>query len=230
MYSGLMPRAVFAGVFLVVGWASCEGNPILHKTLFLVRDPRMTPKDHPLRDVSRVAIAGFVAIQWLFMGATVAISQTIGESVRRPSLHRDSSSASASCYRISGHHHCADPGPILPRPTLVQRTRPREAGLSYGECRDRLAFHRRDAQLDVVKKAFGGSRTKTSKDGERLARIVISLRSIHPIAFDTPTQRLRMTLQLPRRRLYCDANSKPLPEANRLRLQVNEHDGRIGGL
>ncbi|GAA6041008.1 hypothetical protein JCM8097_000538 [Rhodosporidiobolus ruineniae] len=74
---GLMPRAMFAGIFLVVGWGSVEGNGIVHKTLFLLRDPKMTPSTHPLFAVRKVAILKFVAIQWLFFGAIIAVSETI---------------------------------------------------------------------------------------------------------------------------------------------------------
>ena len=78
---GLMPRALFAGVFLVVGWGSIEGNGITHKTLFLLRDPKMTPRDHILLTVPKRKILLFVFIQWLFFAMTFAISQTIGTSL-----------------------------------------------------------------------------------------------------------------------------------------------------
>lgn len=74
---GLMPRAVFAGVFILVGWASVEGNPITHRTLYLLRDQRMTPPNHPLKRVRRRQIAKFLAVQWFVAGSTIAISQTI---------------------------------------------------------------------------------------------------------------------------------------------------------
>lgn len=62
---GLMPRALFAGVFLVVGWGSIEGNGITHKTLFLLRDPKMTPREHILLSIPKQKVALFVGIQWL---------------------------------------------------------------------------------------------------------------------------------------------------------------------
>ena len=76
-----MPRALFAGVFLVVGWGSVESNDIVHKTLFLLRDSRLIPLDHPLRGVKKLSIAKFVAIQWAFYAGIIAISETIGESL-----------------------------------------------------------------------------------------------------------------------------------------------------
>lgn len=73
---GTMPRAVFAGVFLLVGWASIESNPIVTRTLSLLRDhSALAPEFRPR--VKRVTLATFVAIQWVFFGLTIAISQTI---------------------------------------------------------------------------------------------------------------------------------------------------------
>ncbi|GAA6047562.1 hypothetical protein JCM3770_005809 [Rhodotorula araucariae] len=74
---GLMSRAMFAGVFLVVGWGSVEGNGIVHKTLFLLRDLRMTPSTHPLFNISKRSVARFIAIQYAFFAAIIAISETI---------------------------------------------------------------------------------------------------------------------------------------------------------
>ncbi|KAN0063099.1 hypothetical protein ACQY0O_004262 [Thecaphora frezii] len=74
---GTMPRAVFAGVFILVGWASIERNNIMLRTLALFRDHSMTPADEPLLQVRRSKIALWVAIQWLFFGMTMGISQTI---------------------------------------------------------------------------------------------------------------------------------------------------------
>ncbi|GAA5955163.1 hypothetical protein JCM8115_001870 [Rhodotorula mucilaginosa] len=74
---GLMARAMFAGIFLVVGWGSIEGNGIVHKTLYLFRDRRMTPTNHPLYRISKRSIAEFVAIQWIFFAAMIAVSETI---------------------------------------------------------------------------------------------------------------------------------------------------------
>lgn len=74
-----MPRAVFAGVFLLVGWGSIEGNGITKKTLAVFRDRRMGTEYDPLKVIRRKKIALYVGIQWLFFALTFAISQTIGE-------------------------------------------------------------------------------------------------------------------------------------------------------
>jgi hypothetical protein len=76
--SGLMSRAMFAGIFLVVGWGSVAGNGIVHKTLYLLRDRRMTPTSHPLFNIKKSSVVKFVAIQWLFFAAMIAVSETIG--------------------------------------------------------------------------------------------------------------------------------------------------------
>ncbi|TKY87094.1 hypothetical protein EX895_003771 [Sporisorium graminicola] len=74
---GTMPRAVFAGIFILVGWASIEGNSITLRTLAIFRDRRLAPPDEPLNTVRRSKIALFVGIQWLFAAMTIAISATI---------------------------------------------------------------------------------------------------------------------------------------------------------
>lgn len=78
-----MSKAMFAGIFLVVGWGSVEGNGIVHKTLFLLRDPTLTPREHPLHDVRKSSILKFVGIQWLFFAMIIAVSETLGE-LQRP--------------------------------------------------------------------------------------------------------------------------------------------------
>lgn len=74
---GLMPQPMFAGIFVVVGWGSVEGSEIVHKTLFLLRDRRQTPPRHPLFHLKRASILRYVAIQWFFFAAIIAISETI---------------------------------------------------------------------------------------------------------------------------------------------------------
>ncbi|KAH8927933.1 hypothetical protein BT69DRAFT_1213485 [Atractiella rhizophila] len=74
---GLIPRALFAGVFIVVGWGSIEGNGIVHKTLYLFRDQRLTEPSHPLLSVSRTKILLYVVCQWVVFAIAVATSQTL---------------------------------------------------------------------------------------------------------------------------------------------------------
>lgn len=87
---GLMPRALFAGIFILVGWASIESNPILRNTLFLLRERTTVPMDHPLKNIAKSQIVKFLSFQWLVFGASVAISQTIGVSFAPVSLGRSS--------------------------------------------------------------------------------------------------------------------------------------------
>ncbi|KAM0750331.1 hypothetical protein T439DRAFT_381031 [Meredithblackwellia eburnea MCA 4105] len=74
---GLMSRASFAGIFIVVGWGSVEGSGIVHKTLYLLRDPALTPPEHPLLDVNRSSILKYISFQWLFFAMIIAVSETI---------------------------------------------------------------------------------------------------------------------------------------------------------
>lgn len=73
----LMPRAIFSGVFFVVGWGSIEGNGIVKKLLFLLRENRFQQPDDPLLRVRKRAIGHYVGWQLLGWATTVAISQTI---------------------------------------------------------------------------------------------------------------------------------------------------------
>lgn len=74
---GLMSRAMFAGIFIVVGWGSVEGNGIVHKTLYVLRDSNLIPPDHPLKEIRKSSILKFIGVQWLFFAAIIAISETI---------------------------------------------------------------------------------------------------------------------------------------------------------
>ncbi len=73
----LMPRSIFAGVFFVVGWGSIEGNDILQRLVWLVREPRFIQPNHPLLALRRSKIGLYLFWQALGVLSTVAISQTI---------------------------------------------------------------------------------------------------------------------------------------------------------
>ncbi|KAH8821758.1 HCO3 transporter family-domain-containing protein [Xylogone sp. PMI_703] len=74
----LIPQAVLAGLFFVMGVQALEGNGITAKILFLVRDKSLTPASDPLKRIERrLAIWIFVAVELLGFGATFAITQTI---------------------------------------------------------------------------------------------------------------------------------------------------------
>lgn len=74
---GTMPRAVFYGVFFVVGWGSIEGNGIIDKLILLCTERRFIQPDEPLLTIPRRRILYFVSFQLLTWAASVAISQTI---------------------------------------------------------------------------------------------------------------------------------------------------------
>lgn len=73
-----MPRCLFAGVFLVVGWGSIEGNGITAKVLFLLKEHRFIDPADPLLKVRKRQILLFILWQILGVGFSVALSQTIG--------------------------------------------------------------------------------------------------------------------------------------------------------
>ncbi|OTB07809.1 hypothetical protein M426DRAFT_53153 [Hypoxylon sp. CI-4A] len=74
----LIPQAVLAGLFFIMGYQALEGNGITAKLLFLLRDRALTPGGHPLSRIPRrAAVWAFVAIELLAFGATFAITQTV---------------------------------------------------------------------------------------------------------------------------------------------------------
>ncbi|KAF1918972.1 anion exchange family protein [Ampelomyces quisqualis] len=73
----VMPAAVFAGVFFVVGWGSIESNGILAKFWYLMSEKRFIERDNPLNTVSQKKVWLFFGIQVFGVACTVAISQTI---------------------------------------------------------------------------------------------------------------------------------------------------------
>ncbi|OMP86976.1 putative transporter [Diplodia seriata] len=74
----LIPQAVLAGLFFVMGVQALEGNGITQKLAFLARDAALTPGGEPLRRIDRRgAVWAFVALELVGFGATFAITQTI---------------------------------------------------------------------------------------------------------------------------------------------------------
>ncbi|KAK3995605.1 HCO3 transporter family-domain-containing protein [Cladorrhinum sp. PSN332] len=74
---GLIPQGVLAGLFFIMGFQALQGNGITLKLLFLMRDVRLTPANHPLKKIRRGAVWLFVAIELIGFGATFAITQTV---------------------------------------------------------------------------------------------------------------------------------------------------------
>ncbi|KXX76196.1 Boron transporter 1 [Madurella mycetomatis] len=73
----IMPTAVFAGVFFVVGWGSIESNGILQKFIYLQAEERFVQRDEPLLQVRKRKIWLYIAIQFSTVAACVAISHTL---------------------------------------------------------------------------------------------------------------------------------------------------------
>jgi hypothetical protein len=73
----LIPQAVLAGLFFIMGVQALESNGIALKMLFLAKEKTLTPKSDPLSRLRRGAIYAFVGIELIGFGATFAITQTI---------------------------------------------------------------------------------------------------------------------------------------------------------
>ncbi|KAF2854937.1 hypothetical protein T440DRAFT_464258 [Plenodomus tracheiphilus IPT5] len=74
----LIPQAVLAGLFFVMGIQALEGNGITLKLLFLLRDKNLTSPSDPLSRVQRRWVVwAFVGLELVGFGATFAITQTI---------------------------------------------------------------------------------------------------------------------------------------------------------
>lgn len=74
----LIPQAVLAGLFFVMGIQALEANGITLKLLFLLRDKHLTSRSDSLMQVQRRwVIWAFVGLELIGFGATFAITQTI---------------------------------------------------------------------------------------------------------------------------------------------------------
>lgn len=74
----LIPQAVLAGLFFVMGIQALEANGITLKLLFLLRDKHLTRRADPLTRLQRRWVLwAFVGLELIGFGATFAITQTI---------------------------------------------------------------------------------------------------------------------------------------------------------
>lgn len=73
-----IPRALFAGVFFVVGMGSVLGNNLTAKAIFLLQERRFVDPGDPRLKIPKRRIFYFLSCQLIAVAATVAISQTIG--------------------------------------------------------------------------------------------------------------------------------------------------------
>ncbi|KAF2711152.1 hypothetical protein K504DRAFT_376464 [Pleomassaria siparia CBS 279.74] len=74
----LIPQAVLAGLFFVMGIQALEANGITSKLIFLAKDRHLTPRSDPLSRIQRrSAIWRFVALELFGFGVTFAITQTV---------------------------------------------------------------------------------------------------------------------------------------------------------
>ncbi|KAF2179042.1 hypothetical protein K469DRAFT_597581 [Zopfia rhizophila CBS 207.26] len=74
----LIPQAVLAGLFFVMGVQAVQANGITLKLVFLAKERHLTPRSDPLTRIERrTAIWAFVSLELIGFGATFAITQTI---------------------------------------------------------------------------------------------------------------------------------------------------------
>lgn len=73
-----VPRALFCGVFFVVGWGSIGGNGIMSNFLYIFQEKQFTDPSEPRLTLSKFRIALYLSFQMFGVVASVAISQTIG--------------------------------------------------------------------------------------------------------------------------------------------------------
>ncbi len=93
----LIPDALFAGVFFVVGWGGLEGNGIMAKILYLIREPRFVRTDEPLLQLPKSRIASYLF--WQISAITIIVG----------SIALESSSYDVHRQRV-GHNGCTDRG------------------------------------------------------------------------------------------------------------------------
>ncbi|KAF2722817.1 hypothetical protein K431DRAFT_311505 [Polychaeton citri CBS 116435] len=72
-----MPRALFSGVFFVVGWGSIEGNGITQNVLYVLRQIYFVDPSEPRTRLKKWRIVYYVFWQVFGVAASVAVSQTI---------------------------------------------------------------------------------------------------------------------------------------------------------
>lgn len=73
-----MPRALFAGVFFMVGWGSIEGNEMTSNLVYLFRETTFNSPADPRKRLSKKRILWHDLTRWFGVAASIAISQTIG--------------------------------------------------------------------------------------------------------------------------------------------------------
>lgn len=72
------PRALYAGVFFVVGMGSVLGNNLTAKAVYLLSEAQYCSPSDPRLTIPKTRIFYFLFWQGITVAATVAISQTLG--------------------------------------------------------------------------------------------------------------------------------------------------------
>ena len=118
-----------------MGVDALQGNGITRKILYFFRDKALTPMDEPLRRVRKSRIILFVAVQLIGLGATMAITQTIGtpEFYRHLNMLIFVLNRNRSCHRFPYHHLPVGTGPYVVDSTAAfYRRRARDTRRTHG--------------------------------------------------------------------------------------------------
>jgi hypothetical protein len=74
---GLIPQAVLAGLFWMMGISGLMGNEVIARVHYIFNEDKFNPDDSPFRKASRKYFYAFVLLECLGTGAEVAITETI---------------------------------------------------------------------------------------------------------------------------------------------------------
>ena len=119
----LIPRALFGGVFFVVGWGGLEGNGIMAKIIYLIREPRFVQPDEPLLQIPKKRVVFYLFWQVFGITATVGVSQTIA-AIGMPSNPKSSPYISRnSLVRLPRPYHRSHTPPLEDSTNDVYRER-----------------------------------------------------------------------------------------------------------
>lgn len=159
----LIPRALFAGVFFVVGWGGLEGNGIMAKIIYLIREPRFVQPDEPLLQLPKTRVMFYLFWQIFGIAATVGVSQTIaGIGMSLALLNTFDPLNIDTSSRISCPDHRAHPPPLENPPNDVHRQRTPHHGRA--NCRQRRCTSQYGREAADARRQ-GGRRCRNSKPG-----------------------------------------------------------------
>ncbi|KAK9466142.1 HCO3 transporter family-domain-containing protein [Lipomyces arxii] len=142
---GLVPQAVLAGLFWIMGLGALQGNGVIQKMYYLSKDRQLTVSSIPFRTIQKRSVYLFVVIELIAFGATFAITQTIA-AVGFPAILLAFAAFSTWLPKIFSEHELA----VLDAPTASEFTMESVLGRPENELNESLELgdfgvHRRRA-------------------------------------------------------------------------------------